>query len=122
MRQITDTTASTTSEGNPANCMTEIGFPFDGNRNNWPSTSAMVSPPTLALSNMKAYLASLQTLSMRVISPVVCHARGSVLQLAHALIEQTNQIGQPVRHRSVDRVAGRPRVDSFRDGSFGRTT
>ena len=54
MRPRTDTTESTTSAGKPASCMTVIGLPFAGSRNSWPMTSLMVSPPTLALSNMKA--------------------------------------------------------------------
>ena len=31
-----------------------IGLPLGGSRNSWLSTSTIVSPPTLALSNMKA--------------------------------------------------------------------
>ena len=54
MRQSTDTTESTTSAGKPASCMMVIGLPLGGSRNSWLRTSAMVSPPTLALSNMKA--------------------------------------------------------------------
>ena len=54
MRHSTDTTESTTSAGKPASCMIVIGRPLAGNRNRWLMTSAMVSPPTLALSNMKA--------------------------------------------------------------------
>ena len=54
MRHSTDTTESTTSAGKPASCMIVIGLPFGGRRNRWLSISAMVSPPTLAFSNMKA--------------------------------------------------------------------
>ena len=54
MRHNTDTTESTTSAGRPASCMIVIGLPLAGRRNSWHSTSAMVSPPTLAFSNMKA--------------------------------------------------------------------
>ncbi|MGY3292547.1 hypothetical protein ACVWWP_005614 [Bradyrhizobium sp. LM3.6] len=43
-----------TSAGKPASCITVIGLPLAGRRNRWLITSAMVSPPTLALSNMKA--------------------------------------------------------------------
>src|ERR1700720_4897588 len=53
MRQMTDTTASTTSDGKPASYMMVTGLPFGGSLNSSLSTSAMVSPPTLALSNMK---------------------------------------------------------------------
>jgi len=53
-RHNTETTLSTTSAGKPASCMTVIGLPWAGRRNRWLMTSAMVSPPTLALSNMKA--------------------------------------------------------------------
>jgi hypothetical protein len=34
--------------------MMVIGMPFAGRRKSWRSVSAIVSPPTLALSNMKA--------------------------------------------------------------------
>ncbi len=54
MRQSTDTTESTTSAGKPASCMMVIGLPSVGMRNNWLRISAMVSPPILAFSNMKA--------------------------------------------------------------------
>ena len=54
MRPSTETTESTTSAGKPASCMTVIGLPSGGRRNSWLTTSTMVSPPTLALSNMKA--------------------------------------------------------------------
>ena len=53
MRSSTDTTESTTSAGKPASCMMVIGMPFGGRRNSVASVSTMVSPPTLALSNMK---------------------------------------------------------------------
>ena len=39
-----DATGSTTSDGKPASCITVIGLPFAGKRNNWPTTSAIVSP------------------------------------------------------------------------------
>ena len=54
MRQITETTASTTSAGKPASCMMVTGTPFAGTRNKLLKISAIVSPPTLAFSNMKA--------------------------------------------------------------------
>ena len=54
MRHNTETTESTTSAGKPASCITVIGRPLAGRRNRWLMTSAMVSPPTLALSNMNA--------------------------------------------------------------------
>jgi hypothetical protein len=54
MRDTTDTTESTTSAGKPASCMIVIGVPFDGIRNRLPSTSAIVSPPIFAFSNMNA--------------------------------------------------------------------
>ena len=53
MRDSTETTESTTSAGKPASCMMVIGLPFAGMRNRWLTTSAMVSPPTVAFSNMK---------------------------------------------------------------------
>jgi hypothetical protein len=53
MRHRTDTTQSTTSAGNPANCMIVIGLPLGGRRNSRLKTSTMVSPPTFAASNMK---------------------------------------------------------------------
>ena len=54
MRQVTDTTASTTSEGKPASCRMVTGTPFAGSRNSVDRISTIVSPPTLAFSNMKA--------------------------------------------------------------------
>jgi hypothetical protein len=51
--QQRDTTESTTSAGKPASCMMVIGLPSAGRRNSWRSVSPIVSPPTLALSNMK---------------------------------------------------------------------
>ena len=53
MRPNTDTTESTTSAGKPASCITVTGLPFAGRRNRFEMMSAMVSPPTLAFSNMK---------------------------------------------------------------------
>jgi hypothetical protein len=54
MRQSTETTASVTSAGKPASCMIVIGRPSIGTRKSWLIASDMVSPPTLAFSNMKA--------------------------------------------------------------------
>ena len=41
---------------------------------------------------------------------VIDHARGAVLELAHALVDQRDQVGEAIRHRGVDRVAGGLRV------------
>jgi hypothetical protein len=54
MRHNTDTIESTTSAGKPASCITVIGLPSAGSRNNWLMASAIVSPPTLAFPNRKA--------------------------------------------------------------------
>ena len=47
-------TESTTSAGKPASCITVMGRPLGCRRKSWARTSTMVSPPMLALSNMKA--------------------------------------------------------------------
>src|SRR3954465_5585959 len=113
MRQTTETTPSTTSDGNPANCMMVIGLPFCGSRNNWPSTSAIVSPPTLAFSNMTNALDARD-------EPVVDHPRRTVLKLAHALVEQADQVGKAIGNGRVDRIPDRLQVGLAHDRPIHR--
>jgi len=71
----------------------------------WPRTSAMVSPPTLAFSNMKGEARIVADGLDARDQPVIRHAGRAVLELAHALVEQRDHVRQPIRHRRVDGIA-----------------
>ena len=51
---------------------------------------------------------------------MVEHARGAVLELAHALVDQAGEIGQAVWHRRVDGEAGALGVDGLGGQPVGR--
>ncbi len=44
---------------------------------------------------------------------VVDDARGAVLELAHALVDQRDQVDQAIGHRRIDGVADLPRIDAL---------
>ena len=50
---------------------------------------------------------------------VIDDARGAVLQLAHALVDQRDQVDQPVGHRRIDGVADRLGVDALEPEPVG---
>ena len=50
---------------------------------------------------------------------VIDDARGAVLQLAHALVDQRDQVLQPVRHRRVDGVADLLGIDPLQADAVG---
>mgnify|MGYP003693554559 CR=1 FL=1 len=50
---------------------------------------------------------------------VIDDARGAVLQLAHALVDQRDQIDQPVGHRRIDGVADRLGIDALEPEPVG---
>ena len=45
---------------------------------------------------------------------VIDDARGAVLQLAHALVDQRNQVDQAVGHRRIDGIADRLGIGALR--------
>ena len=120
MRHSTDTTASTTSAGKPASCMIVIGLPFGR------------QPEQLAEDLRHGVAADIGVLEhegvARVVAhrldardqPVIVHARRAVLELAHALVDQRDQVGQPIGHRRVDGVAGALRIDLLERQPIGR--
>ena len=50
---------------------------------------------------------------------VIDHARGAVFQLAHALVDQRDQVGQAIGHRRVAGVADALGIDALEAGTIG---
>src|ERR1700733_14003611 len=50
---------------------------------------------------------------------VIDDARGAVFQFAHALVDQRNQIDQPIGHRGIDGVADRLGIDALQPDPVG---
>jgi hypothetical protein len=44
---------------------------------------------------------------------VIDDTRGAVFQFAHALVDQRNQVDQPIRHRRIDGIADRFGIDAL---------
>ncbi len=50
---------------------------------------------------------------------MVDHPRRAIFELAHALVEQPDQVGEPVGHGRIDRVADRPLVAALHARALG---
>src|ERR1700678_2183237 len=100
IRPTTETTESTTSTGSPASCMTVIGF----------------APG--AMRNRRQIAADIGVFEHEIVARVIAHrfdahdqleilhARRAILELAQAVIDKRNQIGETIGNRRVDGEAG----------------
>ena len=110
MRQSTDTTESTTSAGKPASCMMVIGLPFGRQAEQLAEDFRHGVAADIGVLEHEG-VARMIAEGLNAPDQLVIDDRArTVLQLAHALVEQVDQILDAVGHRRVGGEAGVARI------------
>ena len=110
MRQSTDTTESTTSAGKPASCMMVIGLPFGRQAEQLAEDLRHRVAADVGVLEHEG-VARMIAEGLNAADQLVIDDRArAVLELAHALVEQIDEIFDAVGHRRVGGKSGIARV------------
>ena len=119
MRHDTETTASTTSAGKPASCMMVIGLPLAGRRNRCAQDFRHGVAADIGVLEHEGVTRIVADGFDARDQLVIDHARRAVFELAHALVDQRDQIDQrdraPACRRCSRQSGGSMRLQPDRD-------